>query len=839
MASNDLKLIIEKLQEKFLEERIIFWYDDEGDFTEYIEEIENALSSHDVKIHILNKNEQFRTKYLLEHQEPEQKYLVYAAFGKPQDKENCLEDTIQYSTRFSADQLEMLMNDLRITKPELRQTIIDNYGLFFKSRERKDKFIELNQHTVEWGEAIICLGMMMILTKTKSKSFEDILLDVLNAGADENALIKEIGKYGLEKRFWSFCKDEYGYDAESPSLENLILSLFATYAASNITEGFPDPWKRYRAHRSNNVSVLLGKMMNSKTYVERFSELSSFASRILRVEQILKDRDVGDYIECNAFDDIDVLISNWMLRNLLDKNIHVRIGNSNIQDICSDRKRKFFGEKHEHQYDMFTAACKIISSEEYVPASSFIHTSEKYVTEDYKIDRAYRDFYDAWSQIPDKDEFEDLKGLVENTYANEYLFKQIPAWNNSLDIDEAMRGSKAQRRFFNTHIKGTEKTAVIISDALRYEVGRELFERLEKDPKYDVKLDYMLCSLPAYTQLGMASLLPNKELEIQKDSSVLSDGLPTNSTEKREAILRKAIPNSRCVQSSRIRHREASREIFNGMEVVYIYHDQIDARGKDAMADEVFRACKEAIDELGTIVKKLRSGNVYRILITADHGFLFKWDGITESDKIDLDRLESNTIKDRRFIISNNRIESEGVMNVRLGEVLGTDDQRNLSWPKGSNVFKTAGGQNFVHGGASPQEMIIPLITIKVGRDKAETRPVEITLITTTRKVINLNPSFEFLQKEPVSDEIKPAEYKAFFVAEDPSENISDMVHIFADRTDSDPQKRSIRVRFNIKDRKFTKDRKYWLVVTDENGHEAFREPFIMDIAFSSGISFD
>ncbi|MDR3074496.1 MAG: BREX-1 system phosphatase PglZ type A [Candidatus Methanoplasma sp.] len=838
MASSDLGLIIEKLQERFREERIVFWYDDDGGFADCIDEIGKALISSDVKVHILNMNEQFRTKYLLERQEPDQRFLVYAQFPKPPLEDNCLEDTLLYSGRFRASPHDMLISELRIGQ-NFKQTILDHYS-FFKSGDRKKKFVELNLdiNPGEWSERVIFIGMMRVLTRTQSKYFEDILLNVLDAGIEENRCMDDFRRYGLEEGFWSLCGDEYGYDTEFPSLGGLILSLFSTYASVGIAGDPPDSWRNHITHRQNDISVLLGKMKSSIKYGKLFAEISQSVSGILRVDRTLRDRDIADYIGCDAFDDIETLISDWILENLIAENISARVGEADIGTICDNRKKTFFGERRSGQYDMFTAACKIISSAEYKPASSFSQASEQYVLRDCLIDRAYRNFYDAWKSIPDPDDFEDLRKLIENIYANEYLYRQLPAWNDSLDIGEAMRGDKAQGHFFNTHIKGKEKTAVIVSDALRYEVGMELFEELSKDSRYDVRLDHMFGGLPAYTQLGMASLLPHGKLEIQKDSSVLSDGLPTNSTEKREMVLKKTTPNSCCVQSSDIGSAQASREMFNGMETVYVYHNQIDVRGKDAMGDEVFVACKEAIRELISLVKKLRNANVYRVIITADHGFLFRWDGIPESDKIDINGLEGDVITDRRFIISENRMESEGLMNLRLGEILGNDDRRNLSWPKGPNVFKTKGGLKFVHGGSSPQETIIPLITVKISRDRTETHPAEITLITPSRKITNLIHKLEFLQKEPVGEETMPATYSAYFLA-DNNERISDTARISADKKDKEPQKRSMRVNFNFKDRKFAKDRKYWLIVADEKGHEVSREEFVMDIAFSSGIGFD
>ena len=50
------------------------------------------------------------------------------------------------------------------------------------------------------------------------------------------------------------------------------------------------------------------------------------------------------------------------------------------------------------------------------------------------------------------------------------------------------------------------------------------------------------------------------------------------------------------------------RELIQGKNIVYIYHNQVDARGdKPASENEVFNACAEAIEEIHKLVKKLTS----------------------------------------------------------------------------------------------------------------------------------------------------------------------------------------------------------------------------------------
>lgn len=84
-----------------------------------------------------------------------------------------------------------------------------------------------------------------------------------------------------------------------------------------------------------------------------------------------------------------------------------------------------------------------------------------------------------------------------------------------------------QRDFYSRSVKNAkERTVIIISDALRYEVGRELFQKMLDDPKCTAKLDVQLSVLPSYTRLGMAALLPHSEISMTDSFKVLIDVCP-------------------------------------------------------------------------------------------------------------------------------------------------------------------------------------------------------------------------------------------------------------------------------------------------------------------------
>ena len=143
-----------------------------------------------------------------------------------------------------------------------------------------------------------------------------------------------------------------------------------------------------------------------------------------------------------------------------------------------------------------------------------------------------------------------------------------------------------------------------------------------------------------------------------------------------------------------------------------------------------------------------------------------------------------------------------------------------------------------MHGGASPQEIILPLIMVKTEKGHVDTHPAKIALVSMVRKITNLITQLDFIQQEPVSDIVTSAEYKMYFIS-DYNEKISNEQLYQADRKDADPNKRVFRCRFNFKNKKYDGEKQYWLVAVDnKSGAELFRHQVIMDIAFADDFGF-
>lgn len=838
MAELNLKQITDKLNSEFASDvrKLVFWYDANAEFVEDVD----SLELNNAKVLHLEPDNQFYTKHFLECIDTATNYLVYAPFAKPSIRDNHLADTIRYSKEFFADRASLLAIDLGID--ERYKPVIQHYIKFFANKERTQKFYDLEIEN--FNRSTIEVALMSVLCKSKTASFEEVLRCILtDDGFDENKYLAEFEKYDLLNAFWQQAEIAFGYKDNKPTLEKLVITMFITYVSKVIYSNVPQAWKPFVSYKSGNIIAFLDNLMNSYLYGKRYDEISGLIYSTINGKTYLSKMEIDNIVDCNIFAGVDELIVAWLIARLENEDVGARLNGKTIPEICVDRRRKHFGKKFRSQYFIIENAYYIISDGLYKSISGIKNIVKEYLKSTFKIDRRYRYFYYYLDNIEDATAYEKLRDLVENIYTNDYLNRITTNWNNEYLVANGETGLVLQRDFFNKYLRNSkERTVVIISDAFRYEVAYSLFEKLQSDEKCKATIDAMQGVLPSYTPLGMASLLPHKTLEYNQNYDVLVDGKVCTSTEQREALLKEYKTNSRCVQFDSLKNMKQAelRDVFTGQEVVYVYHNQVDARGDAAKSEnEVFIACEEAIDEIHSLIRRLSSqANTHHFFVTADHGFIYKRDKIQTSDKISGASTKSNSIG-QRYAIGNESINVDGVCNTSLGAVLGNTDGRVVSFPLASDIFKVAGaGQNFVHGGCSPQEILVPLIDVKVERGKKETNVAEIALVSLTSKITNLITSLDFVQTEPISDVVKETTYRIYFVSEN-NERISNENICIADKKDKDTMKRIFRFRFNFKDKQYDKSQKYYLVVFDDkNDIEILRHEIIIDIAFADDFGF-
>lgn len=229
------------------------------------------------------------------------------------------------------------------------------------------------------------------------------------------------------------------------------------------------------------------------------------------------------------------------------------------------------------------------------------------------------------------------------------------------------------------------------------------------------------------------------------------------------------------------------------------------------------------------------------ILITADHGFLYTYNPLREDDKVAQSTASDRTVEiARRYAIMKKGASPDYLLPVKF---LDGETGYDAFAPHGSIRIKMkGGGLNFVHGGISLQEMVVPLIDYhflrndsreyKKNKSRYDTRPVTIGLLSSSRKISNMIFSLNFFQKEAVAANFCAAAYQLYFT-DSTGKVISDTPRIIADKAEEDADGRIFRISFHLKSLKYSNTETYYLVIADGDGLPIHREEFSIDIAFA------
>ena len=280
--------------------------------------------------------------------------------------------------------------------------------------------------------------------------------------------------------------------------------------------------------------------------------------------------------------------------------------------------------------------------------------------------------------------------------------------------------------------------------------------------------------------------------------------------------------------------RQELRDYMSDKSLVYVYHNVIDKAGEH---DEgrVFDVAPNAIREILDLVRKIFNDlQISNFFITADHGFVYRRKPVEASEKYSNVMSMHPTEASKRYVITDD--PSFGIPYT-LEYPLNTDDGVfKVVSPYGYDLFKTPGsGLQYVHGGASLQETVVPVIQIgelSSAKNRDAAAPVGVRLKSITRKITNRSFSLDFEQTEKVEGSRLAASCETYIVDED-GNKVSGTYSFVAASTSDDPATRVTSVRFTLMNIQFDRNRRYYLVLRNvDRKDEAYleKEQFVIDI---------
>ena len=282
-----------------------------------------------------------------------------------------------------------------------------------------------------------------------------------------------------------------------------------------------------------------------------------------------------------------------------------------------------------------------------------------------------------------------------------------------------LKGVQRQRDIYESHVKPLleeQKVAYVWVDALRFEMARELCDSL--GDAFNIQIEPATATTPTITEIGMASLLPKAakarvvavgggKLAVDIEGTVIKERKDRVNFLKGqvgvdffEAKLDDLLP-------------KPSKKIERGIKearVVLITSQEIDELCEKDNITQARRQMDGVLSDLGRGVRALVKLGVQTIILCADHGHLFA-DEISDDMKIDAPGGETADLH-RRVWVGVGGTSEPSYLRTSLSS-LGVDGDYDLATPYTFACFKSKGGARaYFHGGLSPQEVIIPVVTL-------------------------------------------------------------------------------------------------------------------------------
>lgn len=860
------------LQNAFFAEnqRVVFWYDPQQSFADEVVK----LGLPDVEVVNMASESTLAIKLRLGLEDQSGKYLLYFPCVEPAPADDWLLDIKLYSRSFHADRISIIFNDLGLQQHSLRAHLTKREKFLNKARlAALQRFVQ-----PDMNEDALDLAMMAVVVRAANADLPTILFTLgeelvqLGNGLDDNPpSLEEMAKYDLVPSLVRALQIEVGYPASAEELSGEKSFSFGHFLVRLLTTGFCESisdvpnWAKSLAMATASARAtsraLLSRWRDSSQFYPAYDELSDWVAEALSIPQHIANLPIETLANVSTFKVAENRIIADMAQAIPcapqgDLQLFGRLVSQRLDGHWASRhKDDGVRRKYRTIYAALSSAISLFSlrlqHDGGFHFASLLAMYEAYEKDLYRFDSEYRHYCSA-SQRAHIDILKPLDEAVEQCYSHWYIGHLARNWSDLVEREKSLEhwrlsGIPNQQDFFQHWVRRQQEGApkkrlvVIISDAFRYEAAVELQDRINEKRYSEAKLASQLGVLPSYTTLGMAALLPHQTLEYRQGigDDVFVDGKSTKGTEARNKIL--ASHNGMAVQADTVKRwsREEGREALKNQQLIYVYHNVVDARGDHSATEaETFAAVEQAIDELTELTRKIiMHFNTSTVLITADHGFLFQCSKLDAADRTALVDKPADALKSKkRYVIGHSLPEPKDAWHGSIKITAGTESDTRFWIPKGANRFHFVGGARFVHGGAMPQEVVVPVLTVTQLRGaKAERRTkrkVEVISPKPSLKMVNNIQRFDLMQTEAVGEQVLPVTIAVAIHEGD--KPVSSEEAVTFDSTSDILSDRVKSVQLSLNGTNFDRRTDYFLVLKDKDYNtEVGRYRVVIDLVFT------
>jgi len=779
-----MKRVHDSLQRVFQRSRIVFWYDPNEEWREAF----HAFTD-DTVTRLEVRGNEFGTKVrIVRDPNPAARFLVYVPSARPPDGENWLLDLLLQGHEYKADKASLVLQDAGL--PEEFRFLAEEHAGFFRSEARLSALRDMVSPSDQARD--LRLKMMAILAGT-AVEVDALLLHFLCASVEtplHDPVVSCFKASGLVLSFWQEVERHFGYSATIPSLRDFAVTLFR--GANPLDASTP---------QHPHARVFLQRWKDSQVARAAFRHWSHQLAKMLQIEGAINSLDERNRIEATPLAESDTFeifdkFTLHRLSGLFERNA----GAADIRAAIQKRRGSFWLPDHKHGYAALEYALELrelLASAE-LTMDSIDAGLSRYVGSWWRIDRAYRLCMWNLRHYNQQQVMERIARWADKAYLNNYLLPLTDRWSDHVRTMTAWQCLElpAQRQFYVRYVKPYldrgQKVFVIVSDALRFEAAADFAQQLQSANRWTAEVEALFGSLPTYTQLGMASLLPGQKLTVDAATATLTiDGRSASGIENRARILNLACGGrATALQAEEfleLNTKTDGRALMRDHEVIYIFHNHIDKVGDSASTEaKTFDAVEEAFRELELIMKKVANINGSNMLLTADHGFLFQQEEVSAGDMTPLPAADEWTYRARRFSIGRG-IPSSTAVKVFSAAALGLIGDWSAAFPTGLGRFPLQGsGKRFVHGGTSLQEVVVPVVKIHKARAD-DTDSVEVELIRVPAKITTGQLAIALYQDKPAAAKLLARTLRVGVFSKEGT-SLSEIKTVTFDSSDDDPR---------------------------------------------------
>lgn len=360
---------------------------------------------------------------------------------------------------------------------------------------------------------------------------------------------------------------------------------------------------------------------------------------------------------------------------------------------------------------------------------------DAYVAKDgwFRLDQAQRRL-EAWVANLDEEPEERPLGVVRRAHEDACHAMAEGFTKALVKAGWTVPGALHQTRVWSEVVADKPKpVAYFLVDAMRFEMGVELAERLPKTSEVSVRA--AVGALPSITPIGMAALQAGASASFSvveqggKLGARIDDNfLPDLVARKKHAAARVpklvdlALDELLSLQPSKLSKK------LDGAQVVVVRSQEIDHAGETGFTFQARQVMDTVIDNLARAIRKLAAAGIEHAVVSADHGHLFFANDRDESMRTDAPGGQTVELH-RRCWIGRGGSTPPGCVRVQAA-ALGYASDLEFVFPLGSGVFRAGGDLAFHHGGPSLQEVVVPVLTVRTKAVETARRsadPIEAT----------------------------------------------------------------------------------------------------------------